>query len=141
MSTGSRSERIPIKLPVLAGLCILCIIILAVVLFWYLPGTAPIPPTNATVHIKIIGVNDFHGHMPPGQMLNNRPVGSAPVLASYLKSAMKPGNADGTILALPGDVIGHSPPQSGLLLDEPAMVFFNGFANQNCSIGSTSPNV
>ena len=140
MSPGLRSDRIPIKLQVLVGLCFLFVVILAIVLFWYLPVTARAPHTNATVHIKIIGVNDFHGHMPPSQMLNNRPVGSAPVLASYIKSAMTSGNADGIILALPGDVIGHSPPQSGLLLDEPAMLFFNSFANQNCSIGSNSPN-
>ncbi|MFA4877139.1 MAG: bifunctional metallophosphatase/5'-nucleotidase [Methanoregula sp.] len=138
MSTGSRSERLPIKLPVIAGLGILCVIILAVMLFWYLPGTAPAPHANATVHVKIVGVNDFHGYMPPGQVMNNRPVGSAPVLASYLTSAMAPGNADGIIFALPGDVIGNSPPQSSLLLDEPAMVFFNSFANGDCSVGSKS---
>jgi 5'-nucleotidase len=140
MSKSSWLDRIPIRLQVLAGLCILCVIILAVILFWYLPGTTPTPHTNATVHIKIIGVNDFHGYMPPGQMLNNRPVGSAPVLASYLKSAMTSGNADGIILAFPGDVIGNSPPQSGLLLDEPAILLFNGFANQNCLIGSNPQN-
>jgi len=140
MSTGSLSDKIPAKLLVPAGLFILCIIILAVVLFGILPGPSQLPHTNATAHIKIIGVNDFHGHMPPGQMMNNRPVGSAPVLASYLKSAMNPSDADGTILALSGDVIGISPPQSGLLHDEPAMLFFNGFANQHCTIGSQPQN-
>ncbi len=79
--------------------------------------------------------------MATGQTLNNRPVGGAPVLASYLKSAMASGNADGTIIALPGDVVGSSPPVSGLLLDEPSMLFFNSFANQYCTIGSDSPNV
>jgi 5'-nucleotidase len=49
---------------------------------------------------------------------------------------MAPGSADGIIVAVPGDVIGNSPPQSSLLLDEPAMVFFNSFANGDCSIGS-----
>ena len=77
--------------------------------------------------------------MAPGQTMNNRPVGSAPVLASYLKAAMASGNADGTIIALPGDVIGSAPPVSGLLMDEPSMLFFNSFANQYLSIGSNSP--
>ncbi len=48
------------------------------------------------------------------------------------------GNADSTIIALPGDVVGASPPQSGLLLDEPTLLFFNSYANQYCSIGSDS---
>jgi carboxylesterase type B/2',3'-cyclic-nucleotide 2'-phosphodiesterase (5'-nucleotidase family) len=102
-------------------------------------GPAPAPQGNATVHVQILAVNDFHGHLSPGQTLNSRPVGGAPVLASYLRSAMASGNADGTIIALPGDVVGSSPPSSGLLLDEPSLLFFNSFANQYCTIGSGSP--
>ncbi len=134
MTTDSRQHDIPIGLQVLLGLCILCGIVLApVLLFWSLPGPAMVPHANSTLHIKILAVNDFHGHLPPGQTLNNRPVGGAPVLASYLKSAIASGNADGTIIALPGDVIGGSPPESGLFLDEPSILFFNGFANQYCT--------
>lgn len=47
---------------------------------------------------------------PRHKTLNNRPVAGLPVLASYLKSAITSGNADGTIIALPRDVIGYSPP-------------------------------
>ena len=53
---------------------------------------------------------------------------------------MASGKADGIIIALPGDVFGASPPESGLLLDEPTMLFFNGYANPYCAIGSNSPN-
>ena len=142
MAPDFRWDRIPIKLQILLGFCVLCVLILApIFLSGYLSGPAQAPHTNATVHVKILAVNDFHGHMPPGQTLNNRPVGGAPVLASYLKSAMASGNADGTIIALPGDVVGSSPPVSGLLLDEPTMLFFNSFANQYCTVGSNSPNV
>ncbi|MGA2162141.1 MAG: bifunctional metallophosphatase/5'-nucleotidase [Methanoregula sp.] len=142
MTPGSWRDRIPINLQILSGFCVLCVLILATILLsGYLTGPVPAPHTNATVHVKILAINDFHGHMSPGQTLNNRPVGGAPVLASYLKSAMVSGNADGTIIALPGDVVGSSPPVSGLLLDEPAMLFFNSFANQYCSIGSNSPDV
>ncbi|MDO8871520.1 MAG: bifunctional metallophosphatase/5'-nucleotidase [Methanoregula sp.] len=49
---------------------------------------------------------------------------------------MVSGNADGTIIALPGDVVGASPPESGLLYDEPTMLFFNTFANPYCNIAS-----
>ena len=139
---GSWRERIPVKVQILAGLCVLCILILALALFSGFPGgTAPAPHANATVHIQILEVNDFHGHMAAGQIMNNRPVGSAPVLASYLKAAIASEKADGTIIALPGDVIGSAPPVSGLLMDEPSMLFFNSFANQYCTVGSNSPSV
>jgi len=140
MAPDSR-HSIPIKVQILPGFCIPCVLILAMIVFsGCLSGPAPVPHTNATVHVKILAINDFHGHMSPGQTLNDRPVGGAPVLASYIRSAMASGNADGTIIALPGDVVGSSPPVSGLLLDEPAMLFFNSFANQYCTIGSNSPN-
>jgi len=56
-------------------------------------------------------------------------------MASYLDAAMAPGDTDGIIIALPGDVIGASPPESGLLLDEPTMLFFDTYANPYCSAG------
>jgi 5'-nucleotidase len=49
---------------------------------------------------------------------------------------MEPANADMVIVALPGDIVGASPPESGLLLDEPTLLYFNGYANSNCTIGS-----
>lgn len=120
----------PNNLQFLFGLCILGLLILTpIFLAGDLAGPVQTPQTNATVHVKIFAVNDFHGHLPPGQTMNNRPAGGAPVLASYLKSAMTSEKADGTIIALPGDVYGYSPPESGLLLDEPTMLFFNTFAS------------
>ncbi|MDO9549963.1 MAG: bifunctional metallophosphatase/5'-nucleotidase [Methanoregula sp.] len=134
MAPDSRQDTVPVKLQVLLGFCILATLILApVLLSWYFPGPVLTPPANATVHVKILAINDFHGQLPPGQTQNKRPVGGAPVLASYLKSAMASGNADGTIIALPGDVVGASPPQSGLLSDEPTQLFFNEFANPSCA--------
>ena len=141
MTPDSRQARIPIKLQVLVGSGILCVFVLSTVfLSGCLYQPVPAPHANATVHVKILAVNDFHGHMATGQTLNNRPVGGAPVLASHLKAAMASGNADGTIIALPGDVVGSSPPVSGLLLDEPSMLFFNSFANEYCTVGSEHPN-
>lgn len=35
----------------------------------------------------MLGFNDFHGQLSSGRRVNNRPVGGAAVLASYLKSA------------------------------------------------------
>jgi 5'-nucleotidase len=137
MAPDSRQDTIPVELQILLGLCILGILILTpVFLSWHLPGHALAPRTNATVQVKILAINDFHGQLPPGQILNKRPVGGATVLASYLKSSMASGNAAGTIIALPGDVIGASPPESGLLLDEPTLLFFNTYANPYCHIAS-----
>ena len=85
--------------------------------------------------MKILAINDFHGQLPEGQTLDKHPAGSAPVLASYLRPEMEPANADGIIVALPGDIVGASPPESGLLLDEPTMLYFNGYANAYCAIG------
>ena len=140
MASDSRRGRIPVELQIFFGLCILVILILAPILIsWYLPGPIHTSPANATVHVKILAINDFHGQLPPGQTQNKRPAGGAPVLASYLKSAMASGNADGIIIALPGDVVGASPPESGLLLDEPTMLFFNTWANPYCTVGSHPP--
>ncbi|MDO8871521.1 MAG: hypothetical protein Q7V05_02170 [Methanoregula sp.] len=79
MAPDSRHGRIPVELQILLGFCILAILILAPILLrWYLPGSVPASQTNATVHVKILAINDFHGQLPPGQTLNKRPVGSAP---------------------------------------------------------------
>jgi 5'-nucleotidase len=137
MESDSWRDKIPARQQILLGICALCVLILPALFFTgYLFGPVPASHTNTNVHVKILAVNDLHGHIIPGQTMNNRPVGGIPVLASYLKAAMASGKADGIIIALPGDVIGGSPPQSGLLLDEPSMLFFNSFANQHCSFGS-----
>jgi 5'-nucleotidase len=60
--------------------------------------------------------------------MNTLPVGGIPVLATYLNAAMASGKADGIIIALPVDVMGGSPPESGLLFDEPSMLLFNSFS-------------
>ncbi|ACL16233.1 bifunctional metallophosphatase/5'-nucleotidase [Methanosphaerula palustris] len=141
MTLDPRQKTIPNSLQFLIGLCILGLLILTPILLVGHPaGPVTAPLANGTVHVKILAVNDFHGHLPPGQTMNNRTVGGAPVLASYLKSAITSEKADGTIIAIPGDVYGNSPPESGLLLDEPTMLFFNSFADQNTTTLSSSPN-
>jgi len=92
-------------------------------------------PGGDPVQVSILAVNDFHGHMFAEQQLNGRPAGSAPVLASYLKSAMDSSDSAFTILALTGDTVGASPAESALLVDEPTLLFFNSFANADCCEG------
>ncbi|MFO7171447.1 MAG: 5'-nucleotidase C-terminal domain-containing protein [Bacillota bacterium] len=76
------------------------------------------------VPVQILAINDFHGQLGPGRTVDGRPVGSAPVLAAYLKAreALLP---QGTLLVHAGDAVGASPPISALLQDEPTIEFLN----------------
>ena len=127
MASGSSiSGRSP-RQQAIAGFLVLTIIVLTPIGLSYYLHPAPDPATGP-VHVKILAVNDFHGQLPDGQRLNKEPAGSAPVLASYLKTAMADAGQATTFIALPGDVVGASPPESGLLLDEPTLLFWNSFA-------------
>ncbi|KLK87920.1 5'-nucleotidase [Methanoculleus sediminis] len=118
-STGGRSPR----RQAVAGLLVLLIVVAPIAL------SGCFSPDPEPVHVRILAVNDFHGQLPDGQKLDGEPAGSAPVLASYLKCATAGAGGAATFIALPGDVVGASPPVSGLLLDEPAVLFFNGLAD------------
>ena len=84
-----------------------------------------------SVRVKLLAINDFHGQLSAGRRVANRPVGSAPVLASYLKNAQA-GREGQTILVHAGDHVGATPPASALLQDEPAVTFLNQLANDRC---------
>lgn len=131
MASGSSISGRSSRQQAIAGFLVLTIIVLAPIgLSCYLHPA----PHSATgpVLVKILAVNDFHGQLPDGQKLNKEPAGSAPVLASYLKTAMADADQATTFIALPGDVVGASPPESGLLLDEPTLLFWNSLAD-DCS--------
>jgi 5'-nucleotidase len=86
---------------------------------------------DPVVRVKLLGINDFHGQLSSGRRVANRPVGSAAVLASYLKAAAA--NAqDGAFIVHAGDHVGASPPASALLQDEPSISFLNLLANDDC---------
>jgi 5'-nucleotidase len=84
------------------------------------------------VPVQILAINDFHGQLSPGKKVNKRPVGSAPVLAAYLKNEQQE-FAGFTFIVHAGDLVGASPPVSALLQDEPAIMFMNLLGNQECS--------
>lgn len=86
---------------------------------------------NAWVRFKVLGFNDFHGQLSSGRRVNNRPVGGAAVLASYLKSAAASAR-NGAIVVHAGDHVGATPPVSALLQDEPSISFLNRLANDEC---------
>jgi len=111
---------------------IIGLLLLLVVVSIPIALSGPFSPGPEPVHVKFLAVNDFHGQFPDGQKLDGEPAGSAPVLASYLKGAMADADDATTFIVFPGDVVGASPPESGLLLDEPTLLFFNSFAD-DCS--------
>lgn len=110
-------------------------IILSSTLLTTVLAYAGIKPTQrqiAPVTIKILGINDFHGQISTGRFLNNEPVGGAAVLASYLKQAQI-GMEERTLISIMGDQVGASPPSSGLLRDEPSILFTNSLGNSHCN--------
>ncbi|MDD3112393.1 MAG: bifunctional metallophosphatase/5'-nucleotidase [Methanofollis liminatans] len=108
---------------VIGAVVLVCILLFLVAL--------PYQVHPAPVHVQVLAINDFHGQVSEGQKLDGEPAGSAPVLASYLETALADEGQAATFIALPGDVVGASPPESGLLLDEPTMLFFNAFGEDS----------
>ena len=90
-------------------------------------------------NITILAINDFHGQISPGKSVNGIPVGGTGVLAAYLLDAINQSGENRTIIALPGDITGASVPESGMLLDEPALLFFNMFAGNTSTVPRYSP--
>lgn len=85
-------------------------------------------------HVQLLGFNDFHGQLGGGRQLLDRPVGSAAVLAAYLRDESAR-FAGGTLIVHAGDFVGGSPLSSSLLQDEPAIAFLNLLANSHCRGG------
>ena len=87
--------------------------------------------TEGAISLQLLTINDFHSQITAGHLVDGRPVGSAPVLAAYLKDAQEqaPGK---TFILHAGDHVGASQPQSALLQDEPAIQFFNLLGNAHC---------
>jgi len=129
-SGGKTGHYLTLRQYIAIGI-ILCIILLIVALLVLYPAVRFTEP-KGPVHVKILAVNDFHGQVPEGQSMGGRPAGSAPVLASYLRAAENESPGTSTFIAFPGDLVGASPPESGLLLDEPAILFTNEFAEGCC---------
>ncbi|MCU0230375.1 MAG: bifunctional metallophosphatase/5'-nucleotidase [Acidobacteria bacterium] len=98
---------------------------------WVRPGSGS--STAERVALQLLGINDFHGQLSAGRRVANRPVGSAGVLASYLKAETAAFQGT-TLIVHAGDHVGATPPASALLQDEPAISFLNLLANESCRI-------
>ncbi|MGQ9687761.1 MAG: bifunctional metallophosphatase/5'-nucleotidase [Desulfobaccales bacterium] len=115
--------------------CLMPIGLGVLVIFLAVFGMAAGGPAGADperVAVQILAFNDFHGQIIAGKKVNGRPVGSAPVLAAYLKKARQEFRGHSFIVHA-GDLVGASPPASALLKDEPAIMFMNLLGNQECS--------
>jgi 2',3'-cyclic-nucleotide 2'-phosphodiesterase (5'-nucleotidase family) len=88
-----------------------------------------------TVHLQLLGFNDFHGNLQSPSVSSPRPVGGAAALAGYIKALERaaPGR---TLIVQAGDQLGASPPITSLLHNEPAIEFLNLIANPQCRYGS-----
>ena len=80
------------------------------------PGAsaAPQPPREGRVTLRLLGVNDFHGHLEPPKP----GLGGAAWLKAHLDAAELPGR---TIRVHAGDMVGASPLISSWFHDEPAI--------------------
>lgn len=90
--------------------------------------------TSTTVPLKILAINDFHSQITASQEAEGRAVGSAPVLAAYIKESQARATGQ-SIIVHAGDHVGASQPQSTLLQDEPGIMFFNMLGNGHCRTG------
>ena len=98
-----------------------------------LPGCASTRMANETVapvDIRIIGINDFHGHLDPPKATTEVPNEAGVKVripsggVAYLASAIDSLKADApnNVVVAAGDLIGASPLSSSLFLDEPSIM-------------------
>ncbi len=101
------------------------------------------PATPAAITVKVIGFNDYHGHLQsPGRFAANLlvpvdqrpPVGGAEYLAAYV-ARMKARNPLNVVVGA-GDFIGASPLISSLFHDEPAVETLNGIGVEFNAVGN-----
>lgn len=74
------------------------------------------------VRLQLLAINDLRGALEPA-ILDGRPVGGAAVLGTYLAQAVAEAKAKGTssLILGGGDLLGSSPPISGLLREAPTI--------------------
>jgi 5'-nucleotidase len=89
------------------------------------------PAAAAPVRVRLLALNDLHGQIDPPVRARGHPAGGAAALAAWLR-ADREGFDGRSLLVHAGDLVGASPPASGLLQDEPAVALLNGLAGPGC---------
>ncbi|WP_025698695.1 bifunctional 2',3'-cyclic-nucleotide 2'-phosphodiesterase/3'-nucleotidase, partial [Paenibacillus forsythiae] len=82
-----------------------------------------VSPPAQDVEVHLIGINDFHGQLDTTSVVGGKNVGSAAVLAAYLKQARV--QHENSLLFHNGDSVGASAPVSSLERDEPTHEWMN----------------
>lgn len=82
------------------------------------------------VHLRVLYVNDLHGALEPPSSSR----GGAAYLAAYLDAYR--GEVDNTLFLGGGDLIGGTPPISGLLRDEPTVAVLDALGMDASAVGN-----
>jgi 2',3'-cyclic-nucleotide 2'-phosphodiesterase (5'-nucleotidase family) len=105
--------------------------LIAMLLLTSAPAVAGGGHKPKTFDVHLLGINDFHGNLTGAGLTYTdpfsgvaAPAGGAGMLATYLerRRSQDPGR---TLLVHSGDMVGASPPESGLLQDEPTIDVLN----------------
>lgn len=75
------------------------------------------------IKVHIFGINDFHGQLDTTSYVGDKPVGTAAILATYLKTARE--KYSNTLLVHNGDSVGASAPVSSMERDKPTLEWMN----------------
>ncbi|KAI7254968.1 hypothetical protein KC345_g11199, partial [Hortaea werneckii] len=82
---------------------------------------------SGSVKVHLLGINDLHGQLDTTSFVAvngvNKPVGTAAILATYLKNARA--KYDNTLLVHNGDSVGASAPVSSMERDKPTLEWLN----------------
>jgi 5'-nucleotidase len=81
-------------------------------------------------HLRVLYINDFHGNLEPPTATT----GGAAYLAAYVNELK--GEARHTLFLGGGDLIGASPPISGLLLEEPTLAVLGEMGMDASAVGN-----
>jgi 2',3'-cyclic-nucleotide 2'-phosphodiesterase/3'-nucleotidase/5'-nucleotidase len=81
------------------------------------------PRPTGDVEVHLIGINDFHGQLDTVSTVSNKPVGTAAILATYLKEAQA--KYENSLLFHNGDSVGASAPVSSMERDKPTLEWMN----------------
>ncbi|MCA1293261.1 5'-nucleotidase C-terminal domain-containing protein [Paenibacillus sp. alder61] len=106
----------------------------ALLLSQLLGAAGSVSAASQDVEVHLIGINDLHGQLDTTSIVNDKKVGTAPILATYLKEAQA--KYKHSLLFHNGDSVGASAPVSSLDRDEPTMEWMNMMGFDVASLGN-----
>ncbi|GIO85589.1 hypothetical protein J25TS5_25210 [Paenibacillus faecis] len=106
----------------------------ALLLSQLLGAAGSVSAAGQDVEVHLIGINDLHGQLDTTSIVNDKKVGTAPILATYLKEAQA--KYKHSLLFHNGDSVGASAPVSSLDRDEPTMEWMNMMGFDVASLGN-----